>query len=138
MGWASILLNNLKVLAVGGVGGSKFSPTQLIKITKSALSKTDRALFMPSTSTSSWASSRRPAVSTNSTGNPPRSRVTLRRSRVVPGESETIATSSRAKRFNKVDLPQLGGPNITTLRPSLILEPTREPSSNKLTASTPF
>ncbi len=55
----------------------------------------------------------------------------------MPGESETIATSSRARRFNKVDLPQLGGPNITTLRPSLILDPTREPSNNKLTSSTP-
>ena len=124
------------------MGGSKTSSTQLIKTTKSALSTAETARLIPSTSTASSVSSCKPAVSTNSTGNPPKSKTTLRRSLVVPGASETIATSSLASAFNKVDLPQFGGPKRTTPRPSLILEPRREAPNNELTpprlSTTPF
>ena len=56
-----------------------------------------------------------PAVSTNSTTSPSKLIEVLTRSLVVPGISEVIATSSCAKKFNREDLPALGGPTIATV-----------------------
>ena len=39
-------------------------------------------------------------------------------SRVVPASSDTIATSRRASAFSRLDLPALGGPAMTTRKPS--------------------
>ena len=84
------------------------------------------ALFIPSISMESCESTRKPAVSTNSTGTPPRLVFAEIKSRVVPGVFETIARFSLAKQFNKVDLPTFGAPSITTLKPSLIKAPCSE------------
>ena len=70
-------------------------------------------------------SSRRPAVSASTTGQPPRSRWTSMTSRVVPAVSDTMAASRRASRLSSEDLPALGGPMMAMCRPSRRRSPRR-------------
>ena len=92
--------------------------------TRSALSIRSLALRIPSISIRSL-DSRNPAVSTSVTGSPFRSSETSIISRVVPGISETIATSRLAMAFNNEDFPAFGAPAMTTLNPSLRISPRR-------------
>ena len=62
-------------------------------------------------------------------GKPRRSSATSTRSRVVPGMAETIDTSRRASAFISVDLPTLGGPAMTTVKPSRSRSPAEAPAS---------
>ncbi|GMU73122.1 MAG: hypothetical protein AMXMBFR42_25770 [Burkholderiales bacterium] len=83
----------------------------------SARSTAAQVRSMPSRSTVS-AASRRPAVSITVSGMPPSSIARSTVSRVVPGISVTIATSSRARAFMRLDLPTLGRPTSTSASPS--------------------
>ena len=78
--------------------------------------------------------SRMPAVSSNVTGRPPRSRRTSITSRVVPAISEVIAISRPEIAFNSVDFPAFGAPIIATSNPSRIRSATKLPaiSTSKL------
>ena len=71
----------------------------------------------PSVSTGSSVG-RRPAVSTMVSGMPWISTWERTASRVVPAIGVTIATSSPASWFSRLDLPTLGRPTSTTVRPS--------------------
>ena len=79
---------------------------------------------MPSVSIGSSVG-RKPAVSITVSGMP---RISIARStvsRVVPGIGVTIATSSPARRFSRLDLPTFGAPTRTTVSPSRSSAPWR-------------
>ena len=63
----------------------------------------------------SGAASSNPAVSTSSTSRPPIRAGASLRSRVTPGVSSTMAMRRPARRLNRVDLPTLGRPRMTTV-----------------------
>ncbi len=62
-------------------------------------------------------------MSTIVKGTPQTSTRSVRRSRVVPGTSVTIARDAPASRLNRLDLPALGRPTIAIVRPSRISFP---------------
>mmetsp|Transcript_32493 Transcript_32493/g.76309 ORF Transcript_32493/g.76309 Transcript_32493/m.76309 type:complete len:214 (-) Transcript_32493:272-913(-) len=76
-------------------------------------------------STSSAASSRRPAVSVMCSGTPSIWMVWLTLSRVVPGMGVTMASSAPASALSSELLPTLGWPASTTFRPSRSRAPWR-------------
>ncbi len=100
-----------------GISGNTCASAPATAITKSAFAPRSLARRTPSASTTSSVA-RNPAVSVICTGTPPKSTRTPIASRVVPGISETIATSSPANAFSKVDLPAFGLPKITNSKPS--------------------
>ena len=67
--------------------------------------------------------SRAPAVSTSVSARPSMSTRSVTRSRVVPGTSVTMARSAPTSALNRLDLPTLGRPAITTVAPSRIKRP---------------
>ena len=85
--------------------------------TRSARSTAAHVRSMPIASTGS-AVSRNPAVSTIVSGMPAISTRRSTVSRVVPATGVTIAASSRASALSRLDLPTLGRPTRTTVRPS--------------------
>ena len=88
-----------------------------INSTRSACSISCHARSIPIRSTSSLAS-RSPAVSMICSGIPSMWICSRSTSRVVPAISVTIAASRPASAFNRLDLPALGRPAITTFIPS--------------------
>ena len=85
---------------------------------------------MPMRSTSSAASSRRPAVSTTCTGTPSIWIVSPTLSRVVPGIGVTIASSAPASALSSELLPTFGWPASTTWMPSRSSAPWRARSQH--------
>ena len=93
----------------------------------STISASDMAFSVrsiPFCSTISFVS-RIPAVSTMRNGIPSKAVQCSMRSRVVPAISVTIAPSSPASAFSKLDLPTLGAPTKATVMPSARTTPRR-------------
>ncbi len=110
-----------------GIGGAGPAVGSVSHRTRSASPALPSVRRIPSRSTRPSAS-RRPAVSLTTPGRPSRSSLTSITSRVVPGSSDTMATSRRASAFSRLDLPTFGGPASTTRNPSRTSSP-RWPSS---------
>ncbi len=72
----------------------------------------ERMLLKISTSSSTFAFFRRPAVSVTTNVSPSETNVQSIESRVVPGMSETTTRSSPSRRFSRVDFPAFGRPRI--------------------------
>ena len=92
--------------------------------TAAATPSAARARRTPSASASSVAA-RIPAVSTRVTGIPPRSMVSVTRSRVVPAVPVTMARCAPHSSLNRDDLPVFGRPATATWQPSRINRPRR-------------
>ena len=81
-----------------------------------------RSMPMRSTSSLLWRS---PAVSSTCSGTPSIWIVCCTTSRVVPAMGVTMASSAPASAFNRLLLPALGWPAMTTLMPSRSSAPWR-------------
>ena len=79
--------------------------------TRSASPIRSRLWAIPSASTGSAPSPRRPALSSKRTGSPSKSRSASMKSRVVPGRGETKARARPQKALSRLDLPAFTGPS---------------------------